>query len=180
MADPIHAFEPDGTPSPGAQAALDGKADVSHTHPWGDVEGKPTEFPAETHTHTVEQVDGLEDRLANLEADTGWVGLTLSPGVTEYGAPGAPAQIRKAGDFVHLRGRITRTDGEFPTGTTVTVCNLPSHLRPIHNLRPIFSGGTSSQWGRAEISSVTGNIELAAISGDLGWVELSGIYWTIN
>lgn len=39
MADPIHAFDPDGTPSPGAQAALDGKADAGHSHVVADVDG---------------------------------------------------------------------------------------------------------------------------------------------
>lgn len=32
---------------------------------WEAVQGKPTEFPPETHTHIIKQVDGLEEALAN-------------------------------------------------------------------------------------------------------------------
>lgn len=30
---------------------------------WGDIQDKPATFPPSTHTHTIEQVDGLEDAL---------------------------------------------------------------------------------------------------------------------
>lgn len=59
MTDPVHAFDEDGTPSPGAQIALDKK------QPAGDYATSTdlgTKADAE-HTHVVKDVDGLQDAL---------------------------------------------------------------------------------------------------------------------
>ena len=34
---------------------------------WGDIEGKPTSFDPSSHTHTVSEITGLEDRLTSIE-----------------------------------------------------------------------------------------------------------------
>lgn len=34
---------------------------------WGDIEGKPTSFAPSSHTHTVSEITGLEDRLTSIE-----------------------------------------------------------------------------------------------------------------
>ena len=36
---------------------------------WDDIGGKPTEFPPESHTHSISEIDGLQDELDNLAAD---------------------------------------------------------------------------------------------------------------
>lgn len=58
MTDPVHAFDEDGTPSPGAQIALD-----SLRPSWDTLDGKPDTFTPATHTHVVKDVDGLQDAL---------------------------------------------------------------------------------------------------------------------
>ena len=40
----------------------------AHTHNWGEVEGKPTEYPPESHTHVVSDVNGLQSTLNDLES----------------------------------------------------------------------------------------------------------------
>ena len=34
---------------------------------WVDIEGKPTSFAPSSHTHTVSEITGLEDRLTSIE-----------------------------------------------------------------------------------------------------------------
>lgn len=52
----------------GLLSALDGKADGDHTHGWGEVTGKPSEFPPATHTHTPSEV-GLSEVDNTADAD---------------------------------------------------------------------------------------------------------------
>lgn len=176
MADPIHAFEADGTPSPGAKAALDGKADTGHTHAWADLTDPPATFPPAQHQHALADVDGLQDAID----DTGWVDLSLAAGFSHYGEPGPTAQVRRIGPVVHLRGRLTRADGDFITGTGYVVLTLPSEFRPSFNGRYVLGGGTTTQWGRAEVVAASGEVGFAAISGDLVWIDLGGMNWTID
>jgi hypothetical protein len=42
------------------------------------------------------------------------------------------------------------------------------------------AGGPSTQWGRFDINSETGEMSIAPISGALGWVDLNGISWTTD
>ena len=39
----------------------------AHTHGWDQVTGKPSEFPPESHEHSQSEIDGLEDRLEQIE-----------------------------------------------------------------------------------------------------------------
>lgn len=171
---------------------------------WENVDGKPTEFPPGTHTHTQLQIDGLDDRLGTIEADivghgdgldtlgsrvddletatdeTGWTSLQLDAGYERSSSPGAPPQISRTGRYVHIRGRITPVEGNFDAGVGHAVATLPAEWRPGYSLRNIIGGGSSSEWGRLDVNANTGSIGFAAISGDLGWIDLGGIYWTID
>jgi len=40
----------------------------SVTVTWNDVEGKPSTFPPESHTHTIAQVDGLQTEIDNIKS----------------------------------------------------------------------------------------------------------------
>ena len=43
----------------------------AHTHGWDEVTSKPTEFPPEAHTHDMGDVDGLEDKIDEIEGAIG-------------------------------------------------------------------------------------------------------------
>lgn len=86
---------------------LDKKADISYVDQeieasrptWGNIEGVPTEFPPETHTHTVGQVNGLDATLEDLEqrlldANPTWDNIEGKP--TEF----TPASHRHAADEI--------------------------------------------------------------------------------
>lgn len=144
MADPVHAFDADGTPSPGAQIALDGKSNVDHTHAWNSIGDKPTAFPPTTHTHTQAQVDGLDAKLAALTAataDTGWLPITLREGFPAQS--GFAPEIRRIGSVVFLRGGVNGA-ALSATNTSYIVGDIPSSggLRPS---RDLYLMGSSSQ-----------------------------------
>lgn len=97
MADPVHAFDADGTPSPGAKAALDGKSDVGHTHAWADVTGKPATFPPPAHSHEWSDVTGKP--------------ATFPPTVGSTATTAAP------GNHTHTWAQISGKPTEFPPAT---------------------------------------------------------------
>lgn len=165
--DPIHAFEADGAPSPGAGIALATKADQSHTHPTSEVNGLDATLA------TVGQ------RLGVLEDNPAWVDLPYPKGVGHAGS-GSPFQYLVKGNVVRLRGRIAPNSGVFQTGNNYVVATIPAAVRPAYTQRTVFAGGSSSQWGRIEVSYSSGEISIAAISGDMSWADLSGISWTLD
>ena len=164
---------------------VDGKPTVyppeAHGHGWADITDPPASFPPAQHTHAIADVGGLAAELdAVAVEDTGWVDLTLAEGFSHYGAPGPTAQVRRIGPVVYLRGRLTRDDGGFVMGTGYVVLTLPSEFRPSFNGRYVLGGGTTTQWGRAEVVASSGDVGFAAISGDLVWVDFGGVLWTID
>lgn len=161
-------------------------AQLPDTVTWQNIDDKPTEYPPTVHNHTLEEVDGLDtvvSRVDDLETatdETGWTSLQLDAGYERSASPGAPPQISRTGRYVHIRGRITPVEGNFDAGAGHTVATLPAEWRPGYSLRNIIGGGSSSEWGRLDVNANTGSIGFAAISGDLGWIDLGGIYWTID
>lgn len=110
---------------------------------WPDVEDKPTAFPPETHTHTQAQVDGLDDRLDAIEADTDWVPITLRSGFPEQS--GFSPEIRRIGSVVYLRGGVNGS-ALSATNTSYIVGDIPATpagLRPA--TRDLYLMGASSQ-----------------------------------
>src|SRR5699024_10769952 len=97
--------------------------------------------------------------------DSGWVNLSYASGFGSAGS-GGPFQIRRAGGIVHLRGRLARTSGTIVAGKQYTIGTLNSSWRPAYTQRTLIAGGSSSQWGRIEVSAITGEISIAAISGN--------------
>lgn len=111
----------------------------AHSHEWADLTDPPAEFPPAAHTHTVEQVDGLGTRLETLDAATATSGptlLTLEPGVTGNGP--APS-VFTAGPFTYLNGGVARTSGEFD-GLGTLVFTLPVGSRPVEDFVAPLAG----------------------------------------
>lgn len=46
---------------------------------WQDIQNKPSTFPASPHTHSISQVDGLQERLENIPVDVGWNDIKDKP-----------------------------------------------------------------------------------------------------
>lgn len=125
--------------------------------------------------------------------DTGWKDLTLSNGWTNYGAPYAPAQARRVGNQVYLRGLIK-------AGTVgVAVTNLPAGMHPdysffvpvVVNTRTVTTGAASTGTAHTHPVSVTdtagrlnvnvdGNMSItpAASTGN-GYISLDGVTWLV-
>ena len=115
----------------------------AHRHGWADLDGVPTEFPASAHTHTVQQVDGLGARLEVLEAGPDWVPITLRSGFPEQA--GFAPEICRIGSVVYLRGGVngaalTATNTSYIVGD---IPNTPAGLRP--KTRDLYLMGASSQ-----------------------------------
>src|SRR5699024_8493969 len=89
--------------------------------------------------------------------DSGWVNLSSASGFGSAGS-GGPFQIRRAGDIVHLRGRLGRTIGTIVADKQYTIGTLYTTWRPAYTQRTLIAGGSSSQWGRIEVSAITGEI----------------------
>src|SRR5699024_7219103 len=97
--------------------------------------------------------------------DSGWVNLSYASGFGSAGS-GGPFQIRRAGGIIHLRGRLARTSGTIVAGKQYTIGTLSSSWRPAYTQRTLIAGGSSSQWGRIEVSAITDRKSVAAISGN--------------
>lgn len=124
-------------------------------------------------------IETLTQRINELEAGKfgDWLPLPMESEYTSVS--NAPAQYRTDGDKVELRGRTTPVDGNFKGGTSTTLGDLPSTLAPTASSRIITVGGVSSQWCRLEIST-SGKMIIAAISGDVNWIDLTNISWSIT
>lgn len=153
---------------------------------WDNIDSKPTEYPPETHTHPTSDITGLDTgmaelsgRLAALETDPVWVDIPYPAGV-EHAGSGSPLQYQIDGNTVRLRGRVSPTDGVFTVGTGYVLATLPPEARPAYTQRTVFAGGSSTQWGRLEVSFSSGQINIAPISGDMTWADLSQTSWTLD
>lgn len=97
-------------------------ATLPDTVTWLNIDSKPTEYPPETHTHTQEEVDGLEDVLAQLTYDSGeldWTGL-LAEGWT------GTISARRMGAVVYILFHGV-TAG---TGASSTIFTFPPEFLP--------------------------------------------------
>lgn len=110
--------------------------------------------------------------------DSGWINLSLRSGFVNYSG-GAPLQYRLVGNMVYLRGRVARTTGKLEARSAYTVSSVPSEINATKAFRSLIAGGESSQWGRMALTS-GGNITLAAISGDVDWLDFGGVVWTVD
>src|SRR5699024_7008760 len=111
--------------------------------------------------------------------DSGWINMPYAAGYQHAGS-GAPFQYRRAGNMIHMRGRITRSRGSFAQGTAYVVGTLPPEFRPSYTQRTIISGGGATTWGRIEVSAGNGQVSIAFTASDSVWSDLSGTLWTVD
>ena len=106
----IHAFDADGTASPGAKIALDGKQPVGDYQPAGsyattaDLDGKAEVV----HTHEIEEVDGLQAALDDRSVDA--PPATAALGAALAGQHSAGAALVFTGSSTMFGGRPSDDD----------------------------------------------------------------------
>ena len=92
---------------------------TAHTHPWGEVTGKPTTFQPAQHSHTVADVTGLEAALQAVQADTGWTtsGIELGTGYTIGAGVGdwAPLAYKLRAGTLTVSGVIRKSSATVAT-----------------------------------------------------------------
>jgi hypothetical protein len=101
------------------------EAQLPDTITWDNVDDKPTEFPPTTHTHSISNVDGLDDRLDDLDdavADTDWITVPVVAGITATN----PLQYRVKAGIVWWRGRVRPTTGSWQSGENIIADDLPA------------------------------------------------------
>jgi hypothetical protein len=123
---------------------------------------------------------GVSASIARLYAPLRWDDLPLASGYTTTGSASRPQYARDANGMIHLRGRVKRSSGDMSAGTAYTIGTFVHEYRPPAPVRVTVAGGPSTQWGRFDINSETGEMSIAPISGALGWVDLNGISWTTD
>lgn len=116
-------------------------------------------------------IQSLEDRIAQLHQDSGWINFTLESGASAYSNDYKPA-VRCIGDRVYLRGSFKGV-----TSLGSTICTLPVAYRPAQN--HIFTtaavSGTTVQDTVTMIVQTNGSIKLAASSGSLSSTAMIGM-----
>lgn len=170
------------------------EAQLPDTIGWGDVEGKPSTFPPSPHTHAVDDVDGLEARLADAEArlaelepvaeqaeqlaDADWEDVATLAGDVEPVSANFTPQILRHGKWRYLRGRVKRAnDNDFAGNGHYGMLTLDDDDIPTR-VQGSTSQATRAGFVRVEIATsgaVTGRPSL-----DTGWMSLDGTYWTVN
>lgn len=108
-------------------------------------------------------IQSLENQLAEITNDSGWINFYLESGATSYDSTTTPA-VRCVGDRVYLRGAFKGV-----TSLGSTICTLPVAYRP--KMNHIFTttaiSGTTVQDTVTMQVLTTGQIKLMASSGSL-------------
>ena len=173
----VSATAPDGREAEVAVGLRTG-ARVGYT----SADGVTRSLSVDSHGVWVKTDKGGSRKQYNLEEtaqDSGWINMPYASGYQHAGS-GAPFQYRRAGNMIHMRGRVTRSSGSFAQGTAYVVGTLPPEFRPSYTQRTIISGGGATTWGRIEVSAGNGQVSIAFTASDSVWADLSGTYWTAD
>ena len=99
----------------GLQDALDGKAAAGHQHSWGDVTGKPTVYPPESHTHPSTDIsDSTSTGRSVLTAASQAAARSAIGAGTSSLALGTTSSTAAAGNHTH--SQYATTTQSTPTG----------------------------------------------------------------
>jgi len=104
---------------------------------------------------------------------------TAIPLVNSGTAGTPPPRYRVHGGYCYLEGNIEHSSGSFPANNQYHVATLPLEARPIGTFRSPVVGGTASAWGRLDCSPATGAVSVAAISGTVTYLSLTGVFWPV-
>lgn len=108
-------------------------------------------------------IQNLEDEIADITADSGWINFTLESGATAFNSSNTPG-VRRIGDRIYLRGAFKGV-----TSLGSTICTLPVAYRP--EMNHVFTtaaiSGTSVQDTVTMTVQTNGSIKLTASSGAL-------------
>lgn len=125
-----------------------------HSHAWSDITDPPADYPPAQHTHAQDDIDGLVAALAE-KADTpdDWVALTLLNGWQAYEGGG--------GYYSGLRARLTpegvQVQGIVKSGAIGTIiAELPAAMAPSY-AQPFAVESSSDGWTGTEFGQVTVN-----------------------
>ena len=121
---------------------------------------------------------GVSASLARLHSPLRFEDIPLASGFSAVSSEERPMFARDPGGIVHLYGRVKRSSGSFVAGTAYTIGTFIHEYRPPAPIREVITGGPSTQWGRFDINYANGELTVTPISGDLGWIDLSGVNWT--
>lgn len=108
------------------------------------------------------EVDGATGKFAP-SYDTGWVNVSLAPGITNVSGP-YTLQVRRLGFVVHIRGQITGLAADVDTQITNTA--MAAEFRPIVTVQLglIPTGGNlNTQYARVQIQE-TGHIRVRSLT----------------
>lgn len=108
-------------------------------------------------------IQNLENEIAAINSDSGWINFYLESGATAYDSTTTPA-VRCVGDRVYLRGAFK---GVTTLGSTI--CTLPVAYRPAMNYvftTAAISGTTAQDTVTIQVQT-NGSIKLMASSGTL-------------
>ena len=160
------------------------------TTTWAGITDKPTTFTPDAHTHTSQQVVGLDQvieelltKIASIEGQMSslvpgpWIPLELPTPYVSYGE--ATPAYRIHGGYCYLAGRIHNPSGGLEAGVSNQIGTCPTEARPLNDIRIIIGGGPSTQWGRLNVSP-GGDMTIAAISGSTAYLDLSGAFWPVS
>lgn len=135
------------------KAKLDGKADLAHSHAWGDITGKPSSFAPSAHSHAWDDITGKPTSFTPSAHSHAWGDITGKP--TEF-PPSAHTHTNfpnavSFGDVIYcsgdiVSGKMLSSLGDIRSGSTV-ICEKLS----IQNIR------VSTNTGRGYLSLDSGN-----------------------
>jgi len=121
----------------GRQTLPERLASISGADPsWGDITGKPESFPPAEHSHTVEDVTGLQ---AALDENPSWGDVT--------GKPESFPPAEHSHTVEDVTGLQAALDGKQPSGnyaTTDTVDAVAGRVTALENAEPEISRSESS------------------------------------
>lgn len=108
-------------------------------------------------------IQNLENEIADITSDSGWINFTLESGATAYDSNHKPA-VRCIGDRVYLRGAFKGL-----TSLGSTICTLPVAYRPAmdHIFTTATINGTAVQRTVTIQVLTTGQIKLMASTGTI-------------
>lgn len=123
-------------------------------------------------TSTTDALSAKQGKILNDKiADTGWVNLTLSNGWENLGGNYPPAQYRKIGKQVFLRGLIKNN-----SSNTTMLLNLDSSIKP---LKTNYTIVTESDVVKSAYVEASGIVNIASYTKG-NWVNLGNISYFID